>query len=167
MTKNSDYQPVLLSAEEYTKVKEVFLLTFDTLFSSYVTEGDITELTEHLAVIHSEARVYKALTQQVINYHQTLMFTRDPIRDFHLELIARFGIEISTIAENAFDRLIDTLVVGQCSGQSVVRDNDYVQMSININQEDAYTQYKNHTWLVTLQLLTMWFKKTAVGSSLK
>lgn len=156
-----------LTLEEFSKVKEIFIQTFDLYFSSIISEGDVIEISEYLGKSYSSFRLYQiALPQSVVAFNHEI-FNSILIRDFHLELLERVSMEITSVGDQIFERLIHTLAEASVACKAVPSDRsdgvDPILMSIQVGYKDVVKVYLENPWFVTLALMNTQFKRTLVG----
>lgn len=159
-----------LTLEEFQKIKDIFIQTFDQYFDSFVEKGDIDEISIYFGKMQSSFRLFALTVPNTVLTINNEIFRSELIRDFHIELLERFSMEIACISENIFEKLIYNLADAaiSCKALPSTRDDgiEPILTSIFVKHEDIVRMYLENPWFVTLTLLNTQFSRSKVGSKI-
>lgn len=160
----------ILTKEEYDQVRTIFIEQFDILINSYKREGDKIEITEYLSTIYSEFRLFKSFTKQFVMHINSETFRKEVAREFMLELLSRFSINVTSIGNDAFERLINTIALGAstCRAKSPQNTPELIPIleSVSASSEQIRTVYLDNPWLVICAMISMEFSRTVTGQGI-
>lgn len=157
----------LLNLEEHKYIVTKFIELFDELFSIY-NETDQLEIVRHLEILMYDYRIYKCMNLQVLEHWNSVIFGNSVLRDFYLEINNRLAAEVTPLGNDSYTRLINTLsysleVSHSNIDESSSKPENFVLISISTGYEEARKIYFSNTWIVGLNLLARYFKKTQLG----
>lgn len=160
-----------LNLQEFDAVKERLVTVFNHLAEGVVTPGDKAELIKHLSEFVVMFRLFQAPLPEAVSRYNERIFSLPLIRDFHLELLERFSMEVLPIGDHVFERLINTLALAAKTCKAPRTDKmradglSPVLISIHRSSKEVVAIYLENPWLVTLALLNTQFKRTEIGKA--
>jgi len=170
MTNRTNRLKSRVSLEEFKMIKTIFVETFDLYFRSFIDEGDIVEISTYFGSMCAKFKLYQLVLPRTVEVLNEEIFSSALIRDFHLELLERFSMEIQPMGEDVIERLVYMLADATVSCKSTSSERtdgvDPILISIKVSHDDAVRAYLENPWLITLALLNTLLKKTLLGQKI-